>query len=292
MDEAKRRELEELKKQIDPKVLERIAKAMGGGGGGGGGGSAPAPAGSQAARRPSGPAQSHSSSMHDLKARIARRERELNLPYEPPAGEESELGSQTQDESYTQPLKPKVDKAFLIYDVNVMRSRQINAYFQRMSFFNTTMVGDPKRFIEALINKLNNAAILYPAIVCHVDSLALVQAVLASDDFIMLRQQVRHMTDMALFVMFDDERDLARIRDVDPRYIMSMRHDSEFNKKRVTQVLELLHKPDPSLVEPEAKEEPSKDEDVDGDEDVDANEDVDIDVKPEESSGEETPTNE
>ncbi|MCB2211977.1 hypothetical protein KQI52_07680 [bacterium] len=250
MDEAKKRELEELRKQIDPKVLERVSKAMSGGGGGGGGGAAPAstPSGGGSGGgggRPAGrPPRSHGSSLSELKARIARREKELDLPDDP------DIPAPSGTKGASAVVKPTIPKApegplkdFIIYDINMMRGRQILAYMQRMGLQRAHVTGDPKRFLEALINALNSEEDSYLSIIAHVDSFPIVNAILDSDELRTLRMKMPQLVGIAKFAVYEQDRELARLTSVDARYVMNLRHEPAFNKKRIEQVLKLLHRP-------------------------------------------------
>ncbi len=242
MDEAKKRELEELRKQIDPKVLERVSKAMSGGGGG----AAPAstPSGGGGGRPVGRPPRSHGSSLSELKARIARREKELDLPDDPdiPAPSGSKGAGAT-----AKPAEPKAPagplKDFIIYDINMMRGRQILAYMQRMGLQRAHVTGDPKRFLEALINALNTEEEGYLSILSHVESFPIVNAILDSDELRALRMKMPQLIGIAKFAIYEEDRELARLTSVDARYVINMRHEPAFNKKRIEQVLKLLHRP-------------------------------------------------
>jgi len=249
MDEAKRRELEELKKQIDPKVLERVANAMGGGGGSTS--SAPPAQSSAPLSHPARSSGSRGGGFGNLKDSISRPEHELDLN-----SDQDTAGSAAADSEFVKPEKQKNDKAFIIFDVNMLRGRQILAYFQRMNFFNSNMVGNPNRFIESLLNTLNDAEITFPAVVAHSAVYPVVNAILSSDEVTNILNEIRSGVKIPIFIIYEDDRDLAKIHDIDPRYMISQRHEPSFSRKRLEQVLELLHKPCGSGDEPD-KETPA-----------------------------------
>ncbi len=246
MDEAKRQKQDDLNKQIDPEVHERVAQVTGDGGDEA---TSPVPP-TQPGTAPSRSTKSSEpqvGGLGDLKEKTAKLEQDLNL-----APDQDTAGSATTESVSTKPENKKNNKAFVIFDVNMLRGRQILTYFQRMNFYNSTMVGDPNGFIESLMNWLNDAQIVYPAAVTHVDVLPVVKAILSSDEIRTIMKQIRDCDTIPQFVLYENDRDLAKVHDVDPRYLLSQRHNPSFSRKRVEQVLEVLHKPDSSIDEPDS----------------------------------------
>ena len=121
MDEQKKKELEELRKQINPEVLKRVAESMGvsdtpGAAAAFGGAEAPAAS------------SSGSSGLSDLKARIRRREKELDA-------EEKK--------------QPEIKKAvFVVYAPTHFRAKTLGGYVQRMGFPHVVLCNEPQDFVR------------------------------------------------------------------------------------------------------------------------------------------------
>lgn len=220
MDDAKKRELDELRKQIDPEVLKRVADAMGGGD------SAPADAGGAA------PAAEGTSSkkvrlaggsgLSDLKSRIQRREKEI-------------------DEAKT--TKPRIKQAsMLLYDPSHFRAKQLGAALNRIGFLDVTITSDPQGLIRTLLNTLNDSMVLNIGIIVFVDMYPGLRALLASEMLAKVADKLPKFGEIQTFVVFEKDQNPVPIPDLDPKNVISLRHSEEFIGKRLRKMFGV---PDP-----------------------------------------------
>lgn len=212
MDDAKRKELEELRKKIDPDILARVANAMGQGDGGGGAAPA-APSRPAAARRPSGGA-----GLSELKARMKRK---ADAP--PPAEEQ-----------------PRVRSAvFVVFDNSHFRAKQLGAFIQRMGFPDVVICSDPETFMKALITSLNDANIEHLAMAIYDGLYDGMQTLLSSQAMQNVRNALPKFAETPMFVMFESDSAQDAPEGLDPRYMLSMRLSPEFSGKRVRRLLNI-----------------------------------------------------
>ncbi|MBS1262785.1 MAG: hypothetical protein MAG453_02149 [Calditrichaeota bacterium] len=136
---------------------------------------------------------------------------------------------------------PRPEEAFVVYDNNLQRGRQLQRTLFRMGFARVVCAGGPKRLIGELVNMLNQFSLQHPAIVTHVDAYPVVRAIMDSDEMEEIRNRLPGVDKTAIFVFHEYDRERNRLTGVDPRYVLNMKHSHPFNRTRISQVLRLLH---------------------------------------------------
>jgi hypothetical protein len=222
MDEAKRKELEELRKQIDPEVLKRVAEAMGGSdaagvagatsGGGGGGGSSDA-----GTKAPSRPSSASSGSLADLKKRIQRRERELDA--------EAKQAPET---------KPVV---FIVFDPSHFRAKSLGGYLNRMQFSHVQLCSDPQEFIRVLVNSANDGNVERIALAVNAEMHPGLAALLQTPEMKAVMEKLPKLADAPTFAVLEEKSDQGAPEGLDAQFVITQRTSPEFNKKRIMKVL-------------------------------------------------------
>lgn len=216
MDEAKKKELEELRKQIDPEVLKRVADAMGGGdtaaaagatGGGGDETSAPAPP----ARTGGG------GSLADLKARIARRERELD-----------------QEEKK---VPEKTNLLFIVYSPTHFRAKQLGGYLNRMMFSNVQLCSKPQDFVKAMLVAGNDPNIERVAIAVHLEIYPGLQTLLGAAEMRAVFAKLPKLADAPKFAIMEKSDENEIPEGLDTSFVVSMKTSTDFNRKRILKTL-------------------------------------------------------
>lgn len=225
MDEAKKKELERLRSQIDPEVLKRVAAAMGEdpsaamvGSGGGGGAATSAP--SKSAPPPSG---GSSGSLSDLKARIRRREKELD----------SEKKS-VKDE--------KIPAYFIVYDNSHFRARQFVGFLQRAGFNNISAASEPQEFVKSLIVVANNANVEQKVIVVAIDAYNGLMDLMNTEAMKQVKDKLPGLANTPIFTMINADSAVDLPPSVDKNMVLNMRHDPLVGGAHIRKVLGL---PDP-----------------------------------------------
>jgi hypothetical protein len=222
MDEAKRKELEELRKKIDPEVLKRVAESMGGSeagavagatSGGGGGGDTSAPA--KPRSRPAGGGAG--GGLADLKKRIQRRERELD--------------KQEEEKPETKPV------VFVVYAPSHFRAKQLGGYLNRVGFNHVVLCSEPQEFIKNLINTLNDGNVERVAIAVHRDIYPGLTALLRTPEMQQVMSKLPKLAEAPTFAVIEENEEQAPPEGLDPSYAVSLRTSPEFNRKRMLKVL-------------------------------------------------------
>lgn len=217
MDEAKKKELEELRKQINPEVLKRVAEAMGGsdaaavaGATGGGGGETSAPA-------RGGGGGAGGGSLADLKARIARRERELD------------------QEAKKEPEKKNV--VFVVYSPTHFRAKQLGGYLNRMSFAHVMLCSDPQEFVKSMVIAGNDPSIERVAIAVHLEIYPGLQTLLGAAEMKAVLEKLPKLAEAPRFAIMEDTDPAEVPEGLDNSFLISMKTSTEFNRKRILKAL-------------------------------------------------------
>ncbi len=216
MDEAKRKELEELRKQIDPEVLKRVADAMGASGGDAAP-AAPAEPQQKQAKKPAAPARR--GGLKDLKARIARREKELDSEETPASNERVAV--------------------FLAFDPSHLRAKQLMAFTRKWGFQDVQAVSDGQYLIKTMIELLNDANVQRLSIVVFSEVYAGVRALLEADKMRAIGSKLPKFNEMQLFAVFDENSQPTPLEGLESKNVLTLRHSEEFNSKRVRHALAL-----------------------------------------------------
>lgn len=218
MDEAKRKELEELRKQIDPEVLKRVAEAMGASGGGGGAAEAtPAEPQQKPAKKSAPPPRR--GGLKDLKARIARREKELD-------SEESTVSHER-------------TAVFLAFDPSHLRAKQLMAFARKWGFQDAQAISDGQYLIKTMIELLNDANVQRLSILVFNEVYAGVRALLQADKMRAIASKLPKFDEMQLFAVFDEKSQPTPLEGLESKNVLTLRHSEEFNRKRVRNALAL-----------------------------------------------------
>lgn len=223
LDDKKRKELEALRKQINPEILKKVANSMGAAipGVSGPSPSAPAsaPASSARSSAPASRVRDTSSDLSELKAKIRRQEK---MEIDP--------------ESYE---KKKVDTAIIVYDKTFLNIKKLNSYLNLMGFHATTQVTDPQVFLKTAITKLNDPEIRYVAGVAFRDAYIDIFSYLHSAAVLSIREKFPILSMMPLYFFIPDEAQPDRLpKGIPPQRFISMRLDPSFNFKKIRQDLE------------------------------------------------------
>lgn len=232
MDEKKRKELEELRKQINPEILKRVAESMGadpsaaiaaGGGGGGGGGAAGDTAeGTKAPpKRPAGGGGGggRSGSLSDLKARIKRREKEIDQEEE----QQKETTKQVQ---------------FLVYDPSHFRAKQLAAFMQRAGFHDVIICSEPQDFVKQVINSVNDALVQNTAMAAFEDYYAGLKALMETEAMQQVAQKLPRLKEAPIFIVQEASKAESTDESDNP-LVLSMRQNPEMVSSRVRNVVGL-----------------------------------------------------
>lgn len=210
MDEAKKKELEEIKKQIDPEVLKRVAESMGGPSTAQGGesGSAPPPIPS------SGGAQ-----LSDLKRRIQRREKEIST------------------EQDTAPKK--IQSGFVIYDPSHFRAKQIGGFFNRMGFSNIALTSDPSLFVRSVISYLNNQHVEKTGIAVFAEDYGAFYALIMSEALKDLREKLPQLIELPVFLVVETTKAPPPPSGISEEAMLSLNGNPEANARKVKKFMEM-----------------------------------------------------
>ncbi|MFH0882954.1 MAG: hypothetical protein V2A56_08205 [bacterium] len=214
MDEQKKKELDELRKKIDPEVLKRVAESMGAGESG-----AAAAAMSSNDVDVSGRAPASSSGLSDLKARIRRREKELDA-------EEKK--------------QPETKNAvFVVYAPTHFRAKTLGGYVQRMGFPHVVLCNEPQDFVKSLLHTLNDANVKNVAMVVYDDYYAGVQALLNTPEMQTVMEKLPKLNDTPIFAVLEENRPSEPPEGIKTSYLLTMRMSPEFNSKRIAKMMSL-----------------------------------------------------
>ncbi len=205
MDERKRKELEDLKKQIDPKILERVAKSMGT--------SVPEHGGAPAASAPAKPSMPKPKSSGGL-----RKPKQ----YKPLAEEPKEKPVQ-----------------FIIFDSSHFRAKQLSGFLNRLGFKYVSIVSDPVELTKSLITNLGDARVQKLAFVASIREFNVLNSILKSEDFAMVREKLPDVANIPTFVFTDEDSAPIPREVVDPKYVLSLDRSPGFSEKKIKGILEI-----------------------------------------------------
>jgi hypothetical protein len=209
MDDAKRRELEELRKQIDPEVLKRVAEAMG--------------TPDAIPTTPTGEAKRRSSSsgvgLGKLKSRISQAEH---------APEENK-------ENVPEPIPV----TFIIYDASHFKAKQLNGFLTRMGFENNTTCENPRDFLKNLVLHLNNPLVERMAIILYEEFYNGLDSLMHSEAVNQVKTNFPQLNDAPIFVVFDNRQIMDDIPGLNSNFILTLRNSFESNARRIKILLGL-----------------------------------------------------
>ncbi len=225
MDEKKRKELEALRKQLDPEVLKRVAQAMGADPGAVAASVPPkiTPSAPQtSSKRPPPPPTKKAiqeRQMRELQNRIRRREQEIDAH----RGEDVK----------------KIAASFVVYDTNHFRGKQIGGYFTRMEFSHLTTVSDPAGLVKAVIERLNDTNIIRTCYIVSDEILADFITMLNSAGLKAVREKIPGLAKLPIFVVIPAGKPPLAPKGFDPNFVISMTHNASFSAKKVKAALHI-----------------------------------------------------
>ncbi len=210
MDEAKRKEREELRKKIDPKILERVAKTLGY--------PIPEPATSTSQKKPNiSPLKPSGGTdqLSELKQRIKRREEVL-------------------EELNKEPVKPEPKIAFIVYDPSRLQSAKMKTYLTRMNFHHCAQVEDLEPLISNINSYLENEEIDHICFGVFLNNYRDFYELLLSSNLTQVREKLPVLLQLPIFVFLPENKPPFPFpSDIDPKQAISMQIDPEFNRKKV-----------------------------------------------------------
>lgn len=233
MDEAKRKRLEQLKKQIDPEILKRVAGSMGQAvpPGAAPEPSAPASGGKppQAVKIPGklGEAIPDSGNlkrkvrdrqMRELQARVRRREAEIDAKREE---------------------VKKVDAAFVIFSRAHFKAKQVLGYFSRMEFQQFNYASDPATFVKYVIGYLNDPNVIRTVIVVNAEDYKFLRELLFSEEFEGIRQKIPGLVRLPMFAILDPGKDPRTPQGLDPDWVLFMRQSANVSERKIKKALDI-----------------------------------------------------
>ena len=214
MDDEKRQDLEILRQQIDPRILARVASAMGEDPS-----AAAALSGLGSSNRTSQQRRT-SARLSGLKPRKSRK--------------------RTIKPARNEPLPSPIHHvAFAVYDPTHFRAKQLGAFIQRMGFRHVTVSSNPEQFMRMLLSYLNDPLIERTSLAIYDEYYPGMKALLASKPVQQMRSILPKFDQLATFVMVESDQPPETINGLDPRYTLTMRLTPEFIGKRVRRLLDL-----------------------------------------------------
>jgi hypothetical protein len=157
--------------------------------------------------------------LSDLKARIRRREKELDAE---------------------QKKQPEVKKAvFVVFATSHFRAKTLGGYVQRMGFSNVVLCSEPQGFVKSLLNTVNDASVEKIAIAVYNDSYTGIQALLTTPEMEAVKQKLPKLSEAPVFAVLKDEQTQTPPEGINPAHILTMRTSPEFNGKRIAKVLDV-----------------------------------------------------
>jgi|GEM_PF-2123551 len=211
MDDAKRRELESLKSQINPEVLKRVAEAMGQ--------SVPDTGGSAPPSSAPPPRRSSGGGLSGLKARMKKS------------------GTQLDSEARAAKEDRQIPISFLIYDTSHFRAKTMAGLVTRMGYEDYRIISEPQEFLKFLLSDVNNPKIDRTVIFVFDDYYSGVMHMLNSEAVIALSEKIPAIKEVPVFVIYEAKRVPEPIESLAPQYVLTLRHSPEFSDKRMKKAL-------------------------------------------------------
>ncbi|MBD3167093.1 hypothetical protein GF324_10870 [bacterium] len=256
MDEKKKRELERLRKQIDPKVLARVAKSMGAevppdleSEGKPGDTAKPAPsrpAGSGSVRMPAPPpkkaapeppaeqsGQSDESGRKYLVPEEARRSRQMQELAKRIRRREQEVDAASHKK------EKKIDAYMVVFDENHFRAKQISGYLSRAEFSHHAITSDLATFVNIVLTKLNDENVIRVVFAVSREYYKTFQAMLQSEDLAMVREKIPGLVKLPVFVFSGPNESPIPPEGVEQEFAVSMKQHPSFNTKKIRKALHI-----------------------------------------------------
>ncbi len=208
-----RQELEAMRKKIDPTILERVAKSMGGGGGG-----ADAPPSRPAPSR-SGSAGPSRSQLAELKRRTQRREKDFS-------SEDGAIG-----------IKKKSEAWFLVFDQQTLRAKTIQAYLTKVGFKESAIVNNAHNLFHQLLKSLTDPNKLRTVIAVSLPMYQELHKLFTSDETKALRKEMPGLDELQHFIFVEPNTPPIPPGLLDPKLVVRLDHNEAFSGKRMRAVL-------------------------------------------------------